>query len=351
VFHSIATACRLCHPPDMRTLNASIFPLAMLGLASPCLACVMMMPASRAVHVGPTFRIQVEDRGRPVPGLSLQLQASGFSANRVTDERGFAEFDGLDPELYTLRAEHDVGAWPVTPLLVETAQPSGITVPVAWPSIPPVVIRSLRGALHLQNPPGDQPWPELLVSLIDSASGKSLRSTSTTQSGAFDFGDIAPGIYFLQLQPSNLKYPDGTSPSGLIAISVEPGAQAEHAEIDLMESDCGLMYKDLSACPQAETTLGQFRGRVTNEAGTGIRMAEIALFDASGKLIEELRAGASGEFTSTEAVAGQYDLVVRGPVFGTFRTSLVIASAAATQPGALHVELSEWGKCSSARVE
>lgn len=65
-------------------------------------ACSMFYPI---VHVGPNFRVRVEDRGRPVEGLPLVIDG-----NRVlTDSNGVAVFRGIRPGSHRVSADHDAG--------------------------------------------------------------------------------------------------------------------------------------------------------------------------------------------------------------------------------------------------
>lgn len=360
------------HPPDMRVFTPSALALGLCSLFPHCLACACMTPADQVVHVGPSFRVRVDDnRGRPVQGLSLEVQSSAGKSKAVTDEDGFASFREPSPGIYTLRAEQDVGSCLGKVLEVQSDRPGGIAVPMTWPTAALVTVRSLKGTLHIPNYVPDRSGPELSLRLLVGVSGQEAASGHTNGAGDFDFGVTAPGIYFLNLEPSALKDPRGNPITGQIAVSVEPDATTDHMELELGWTDCGLTYMDLTPCPPAELHIGQLRGRVIGPAGAvivngadalrhkpvhidpagpAIPDAEILLVDPGGDLIERLGSDRSGEFASKPVQAGSYDLVVRSFGFATFRARAIV-SPDASPMGRLDIQLGNMRSCGSARVQ
>lgn len=195
-------------------------------------------------------------------------------------------------------------------------------------------------------------------------------STETTPSGAFAFDLNQPGIYFLSVTESNPRDPKATPMAGLIPISLEPDAAAEHLDLELGWSDCGLFYLDLLPCPRPNLLLQQLRGRVIgpsgelivkgrdllnhtvppfNPDGYAIENADIYLVDPGGNLVEHLVSGPSGEFASSRPLTGAYDLFVRDWGYGTLRARLLAAPAEVQPNGALTVQLEH--QCSEARLQ
>jgi hypothetical protein len=60
--------------------------LGAIAITARCAACTIIYPT---VQVGPNFRVKVEDRGRAVEGLRIEL-GSEHPAFTRTDEKGFA---------------------------------------------------------------------------------------------------------------------------------------------------------------------------------------------------------------------------------------------------------------------
>jgi hypothetical protein len=329
------------------------------------------MPADRVIHVGPNFRVAVDDhRGRPVRGLVIRVESGAAVEKEITDENGVVLFRDLSPGLYSLKAEQDAGGWSAKVLEVHSDR-SGSTVPMTWPSVTPLRIRSLKGILHVPNYVPGQAGPKLDLALLSGASGQRLTSVRTSDTGQFDFEVTAPGIYFLSLEPSSLKGWDGSPVTGRIAVSVETDAPSDHLDLELGWTDCGLSYVDLTPCPPAELRIGQLRGRVIGPAdavvvrggdvlrrapvrmdsgGPAIPGAEILLVDPSGNLVERLRTDSSGEFALEQTLAGPYELLVRSGQFETFRAR-VFSAPDTPPPAKLSIHLDHGGRCSSARLQ
>lgn len=362
------------HPPDMRLVTPYALALGLCSLAPHGLACTCMTvtPADQMVYFGPSLRVKVDDlRGRPVRGLSLEIQSNAGKSKAVTDENGFVSFRNLSPGIYSLQAEQDVGSCLGKVLEVRSDAPSGITVPLTWPTVAPVTVRSLKGTLHIPNYVPGRAGPELPLKLLVAASGQEVASLHTNGVGDFDFGIAAPGIYFVNLEPSALKDPRGSPITGRIAVSVEPDATVDHTEIELGWTDCGLTYMDLTRCPPAELYVSQLRGRVIGPAGAvivnggdalrhrhvdidpagpAIPNAEIFLVHPGGDLVEQLSSDRSGEFASKQVPAGTYDLLVRAFGFATFRARASVAPDA-FPTGKLDIQLGYLKSCSTAHVQ
>jgi hypothetical protein len=140
----------------------------------------------QAVHVGSSFRVRVGDsRGRPVQGLSLEVQSNAGKSKTVTDEGGIASFNEPNPGIYSLRAEHDVGSGLGKVLEVQSDAPNGIAVPMTWPTADLVPVRSLKGTLHIPNYVPGRVGPELSLRLLVGVSGQEVASGHTNGTGDF----------------------------------------------------------------------------------------------------------------------------------------------------------------------
>jgi hypothetical protein len=98
----------VCDIADVLSFSMSAkLALAMIAVIARCGACTIVYPG---IQVGPNFRVRVEDQGRPVKGLQVEIGNSRGSSDRVvteTDQNGFALFRGVRPGSYHLSAGHD----------------------------------------------------------------------------------------------------------------------------------------------------------------------------------------------------------------------------------------------------
>ncbi|HET9321906.1 MAG TPA: hypothetical protein VFO27_19085, partial [Bryobacteraceae bacterium] len=75
-------------------------------------------------------------------------QGSGNRAVTETDKNGVALFRGVRPGSYHLSPDHDAGIPDGVDLEVKLDGPTDVTVPLKWPSIAPVLVRSLKGRMR-----------------------------------------------------------------------------------------------------------------------------------------------------------------------------------------------------------
>jgi hypothetical protein len=101
--------------------------------------------------------------------------------------------------------------------------PANIIVPMRWPSIEPIHVRSLSGSMRAPDSVPGRQQPVLSLELLDGISGRVLSSISTTGSGAFDLGKLVPGLYFIHLKPYAAF---SQKVEGLISVAVDPAAPA-----------------------------------------------------------------------------------------------------------------------------
>lgn len=221
-------------------------------------------------------------------------------------------------------------------------------MPLKWPSIAPVLIRSLKGTIRGPDfLSGKQ--PRLSLDLLEGTLARRLKSVQSTASGDFDFEIAAPGLYFLSLRPSGLKGWSGEQITGLVAVAVDKRAGADHLDVDLEWTSCGLQYADRSQCPQSLLQIQQLSGRVLDASGAVISRASIRLFDPAGKLVERLQSDGAGEFASSHPLAGTYDLVVGSAGFTPLRRTVRAESIGdSTRGSPLTVQLGAFGSCSTA---
>jgi hypothetical protein len=325
----------------MRTVRA-------LGLATALTvahgwACFIIYPS---VSVGPNFQVKVEDRGHPVQGLHVVVRDGHARIRATTDKNGLANFRNLRPGAYQVGVNLDAGVPDGADLEVRSDGPANVTVPLRWPSIPPVFARSMKGILHAGDylaGPNAPPPASVSLDLLDALSGRVLASGHTNAAGEFSFEGIGSGRYFLKLKQS-----DDWGETGLIALGIDPAAPAERFDLDLGGTDCGLSYTDRNQCPQGDLHVAQLRGRVVDPEGAVIANADILLFDLSDKLVEKIRTDRNGDFASANAVAGTYYLVAKAPGFSVSRSTVYVGSANGTESRTTKIQLGIVGSCSAA---
>ena len=287
------------------------------------------------VSVGPSFRVRVSSEGRPVKGLAL----------KINDDQVVTDADGLvflrkKPGSYFISVDHDDSWGNGIAIEVKTDGPAYVTLPLNWPSISPLMIRSLKGTLHFADVPG-RPAPRVGVDLLEGLSGRYLKSAQTTNNAGFDFGDTLPGLYFLRVDE-----PD----KGLIAVVVDPNAPQDRLDLELISTGCGLAYSDRIHCSTGDLYIHQLCGQVVDATGASIAEASISLYDlgATPKLIQQTRADGLGNFSMPTTVTGIYDLIIRSSGFNTLRRQVHIEAndqPACSRP--LKVKLGIFGDCST----
>lgn len=327
--------------------------LALLWGSAAAIACTILFPT---VHVGPTFRVLVTDRGRPVKGLRIQLTTGDDKSltvqaayEAVTDQKGSAVFNQIAPGRYFLAADHDAGIGDGFSVEVSTRDPIGVSpgdpadgvLHIKWPSKVPFQVRELKGTLRPDSPTG-----RLTVSLLEAITGKTILATETD--GAFSFPDQGPGIYFLKV----LGYSTGEAESinGLIPVELTKDAPDERLDILVGESSCGLYYTDQKLCERPRLTVAHVAGRVVDVMYAVVPNAEIVL-SASNSLTSlqpKQRSNAEGRFTFPDLEDGSYQLVVKSPGFSPLRQTLYVSHIADSRTP-IEIVLGVAGSCSKAQ--
>jgi Carboxypeptidase regulatory-like domain len=180
--------------------------------------------------------------------------------------------------------------------------------------------------------------------LLDGLSGKLLKSTQTTYAGEFNFDDVGPGLYFVVLIAPMVQELSGT-----IVVHVDSNAPADHLEIALNHTPCGLAYSDLRQCSRGELRLSQLRGRVADTSGAAIGNADVDLFDSNGQIVGQSHSDDMGRFALTRSLPGTYKLVVGSNGFAVSRTTVhLVSSDDASAHAQVKIELGLAGSCSAA---
>jgi len=323
-------------------ISVALF-LASLATSPVSSACSV---TSLPISVGPNFWVKVSGYDGPVKGLRLNL-SSGSPRDRgrsaVTDDNGIATFNDAPRGTQYLQAGHDNG--PGFELDVKRGGPANIIVPMQWPAIEPIQVRSLTGTMRAPDAvPGRLEQPVLSLELLDGISGRVLASINTTSRGAFDFGKLAPGVYFIHLKPYTAF---SQTVEGLISVAVDPAAPARAGKLDLnlTWTSCGLGYMDQLQCPQPDLYVNKLEGRVS-----AFRGAEIVLLDvAQSEVVHVSTDRNNGDFSFPGPLAGTFELRIDGGGFTPVHTPLHIEPTAANS--ALEIETSNGFACSTVRAK
>jgi hypothetical protein len=295
----------------------------------------------KVVPSGPDFRVAVNNGGKPVQGLPLKASGSeGTGSYReVTDTKGFAYFRGVAPGAYMVSADHDAGLGDGIGLQVTANGPSNVRVAFRWPGAPTIRVRSLKGTLYMAGGSAEA-QPRLNLELQEGITGRILKSTITSEKGDFDFGDAAPGLYFLRI----------VDPKQAVPVAVDPGAASETIQLQFGPSVNCSSYTDLTKCAKGDLHISSSRGRVITASGRAIS-AEVALFDQAGSPIKSVSADGQGRFDLGQLADGDYDLQATSPSFTALRRKAHVELTNDPTANELTIQLGAMSACSTAHVQ
>ena len=222
--------------------------LFMAGLATSSVTSACSIAFS-PISVGPSFKVEVSGYDGPVKGLLLNLTGpKDRTHSALTDDDGIASFHYLPSGTHYLKADHDNGYG--KQLDVKPNGPASIIVPMRWPAIEPIHVRSLSGTMRAPDAvPSRLEQRILSLDLLEGISGEILSSVTTTSRGAFDFGKLSPSLYFIHLKPYSAFF---GRVEGLIGIAVDQAApaHADKLDLNLTWSSCGpAVYRSLPMYP------------------------------------------------------------------------------------------------------
>ena len=316
------------------------------GLAAPSVssACSRVV---RPISVGSNFKVKVSGYDGPVKVLLLNVtDGQGRAQSAVTDDNGIAYFRDVPPGTQYLRADHDNGYAEQL-----DAKPSGranATVPMRWPSIEPIHVRSISGMMRSPDAaPGQLEQRVLSLELLEGISGQVLFNINTTDRGEFDFGKLLPGLYFIHLKPFSAFH---QQMEGLIGIVVDPAAPARADKLDLnvVWTSCGLSYIDLLHCPQLDLHVTKLEGHAIDSMGRGLRGLQIVLLDLKQNQVAHGTTDTQGDFSFPAPLGGSFDLRIEGTGITPVHTLLDIDPNATNS--SLDIEAG-YGRCTAVRAK
>ena len=228
--------------------------------AASAFACSYVPPVYKVPR---SFSVHVTNEVGPVVGLELKVYRTKWNVvEKLTDE----ELQSADPnDLEEIVAESTTdstgtakfsldrsGAFtlkPVSPAnhldgveLNVSDDPTPVTVELTWPSDAILRTSQLRGTLTTGLMSSrSAPLKGDVLTLRTMVEYKEIASTKTGEDGKFEFGDVAPGLYFIHLAPAPTK----TDPhyyEGNIAVYVGSKESRESLSISTIYAGCGLGY-------------------------------------------------------------------------------------------------------------
>jgi hypothetical protein len=310
---SIANSLFFNHHTGVQLLRVIALTLAV----SPyCAACVTVWEPTR---VGPSFRIKVENSQSPVAGLRLTLDENR-KISAVTDKDGFATFSGIAPGEHYIRAAHPAGDREVAHVNVDPIGPRNLTVIGSWPPSQAIVVRSLKGTIRAYT---GLPQPKLSFDLFEGVRGRKIKSFLANEMGEFDIQSAGPGLYFLNLKSSGLKDWGNEPITGQIIVIVNSDATADHLDIDLGWSSCGLSYVNHTECPRSSIRVNRLTGVVNDPAGAVLADAKVRVYNQDKALVNQTQTDRSGNFF-LPLPPGTFELIVGAPAFSPFQGTVYV---------------------------
>jgi hypothetical protein len=227
--------------------------LVFVGAGSDTHACTT---SSIPTQVDRAFTVKVQDRGKPVAGLEIELSTDPGERPVLiinTDTTGVAQFFKVHPGLYYVAIKHPAFHYSKEIRVMRHA-PKGSQdiVSFEWPGWPPLSIQEpsgvLRGRARTNRPLFTDKYSKPVygrvagakLTLSKAVSNETISFITTGESGTFDFGDVPPGLYFLRVEtpltnPVRWLYP----PDGYVPLEVNREAKIKKLNLVLDNAVCG----------------------------------------------------------------------------------------------------------------
>jgi hypothetical protein len=285
--------------------------------------CVATTIVQSSIKVGPDFRVKLESRYADLKGRQRLLITNNDGSRKQsieTNRHGIADVRGLPPSNYSIHIEMDPGA--STNVEVNARERSLVTVPLRWPSRPPIEVRTVQGTFYLFDELPEMKQSE--VDLVKPRSSRLIERVRMSENGGFAFKEVRPGLYLLGLRGSATLI-------GSVPVLVTPEATLDRLDLQVASSLGGPWIVDQSHCPQGgRRIVRKFWGTVQDPTGALIPNASITLLQ-NGSIRERLRSDAVGGFAFSRLDAGSYELTITSPGFTSLRTAIEIDPELASQ--------------------
>ena len=240
-------------------------------------ACSYFPPVHK---VSRSFSVHMTNDVGPVVGLKLKVSRFKYKeykrlsdeqrksvdpktfeqviAESVTDSTGTAHFNLDRNGGFTLAPDTPASHLDWVELEVSDG-PASSAVELKWPTTAILRTSQLRGRMTTGLMSSrSTPLKSDVLTLRSMVEYKEIASTTTSEDGKFEFGDVAPGLYFIHLAAS----PTETDPhynEGNIAVYLAKDSSRETLAISTNYSSCGLTY-DLEENKDRYKPLACFKG-------------------------------------------------------------------------------------------
>lgn len=297
-------------------------------------ACTIVYPT---IEVGRSFRVRVTDRGSPIGGMTVLLGSGGGQIQSITGADGYASFEGLFPGSLLVTTRYDGDMADAVQVEVSDKGPLNATVELAWPNRTPLAVRSVSGILRGPDFFPNRDQGQVSLSLIEGQTARVIETTQSDRKGRFGFATaVPPGIYYLRVNPSEIRAWDGEQIEGAIPIRVDKSASQDSPDLDLGWTSCGLTYAQRESEPDLKVE--KICGDVADPEGAVISRAQVFLLNTNDdpEILRQTRSDPNGEFALEGENNHSYELIIKSP---GFRPSVRVihlgganSSAACTQP-------------------
>jgi hypothetical protein len=305
----------------------ALLSLALIAIPPTARACTMV---EFATNVAPDFRVKVEFRGRPMPGLRVRTK----NASAVTDENGFAYFYYLRSGPDSVDVDVPGGLAGHMALNVTADGPPAVSIPLYWQGLDPIKVHSLKGTLHSPDYEDGKPQEKYTLDLFDLRSGQKTTRQQTNDRGEFDFEISTPGFYMIL-----------ANSSGQIIVDVDSSARSERIDLNVGLPRCGVLFADRNRCGLGPFSMERLAGQVVDPSGAVIPGALINLFDASNTAVEQMSTDTAGKFASSRNLIGSYELVIERPGFKIYHAMVRLGTARGAQGSLATIALSLGSAC------
>jgi hypothetical protein len=243
----------------------------------------------------------------------------------TTDARGIAAFQGLPGGRHDVIADRG-GGWLSINVIPGRGGTSNLSF--VWPDRPPLRVRALAGSMRAADAvPGSLEQPIIGLDLLQGISGKKIGNVAASVTGRFRFGDVAPGLYFLSLEPYPFRG-GRTNVEGVIPVEVDPTAPSAELDLQLHWSDCGLHTVDMSQCVRPELHVNKVQGRISDGGRSPSWPSAVVLLNREQKPVASEQANNTGSFRLPDAPDGDYELLIENPVNNVFRAQVHLEAEA-----------------------
>jgi hypothetical protein len=304
-------------------------------------ACTYFPPT---YTVGKNFTVKVSSlEGAIFPGVRVILvRAHRVSKFALTDEKGRVHFENVELGDYSLEIDQlGIAGWDTAGLtVVNSPDKQGSDkqeIQLHWPSSEVLQASELKGILLAGGTA--KPIATTSLQLVHGLNGSLESRLLTDETGRFDLGSPAPGLYFIKVDPS---LPGPWEPRGTIPVVVKAGSKRELV-VALGESSCGMEYSEVCGAPAV--TVSHVEGNVTDPQGAAIGRANIELFLSNSKDQAALKTAtpdSDGHFTMADVAPGDYQLRISSTGFAPLFISIKVGLKASAD-GPLNLKLGMLG--------